>query len=92
MEVLLVNMFGGNPLSLLTNVGMLQGDMIAEGILSAMETLKIQIPVVVRIQGSNGVLGMQMVFLHEMRIQYSRLLIHDSKMSMPKKPCMMRWS
>ena len=82
--MLLVNTFGGDSLSLLTDIGMLQGDMIAEGILSAMEALKIRVPVVVRIQGTNSALGMQMVFLHEARIEYSRFQIRDLKISMPK--------
>jgi succinyl-CoA synthetase beta subunit len=38
--------------------------MIATGILQAMDTLNITIPVVARIQGTNGSLGMQMVSLH----------------------------
>jgi hypothetical protein len=38
--------------------------MIARGVLSAMESLEIAIPVIVRIQGTNGKLGMQMVRPH----------------------------
>ena len=41
--------------------GVIQGDMIAKGILAAMEALHIHVPVVARIQGTNGKLGMQMV-------------------------------
>jgi succinyl-CoA synthetase beta subunit len=46
-----VNIFGG----------VIQGDMIATGIISAMKDLKINLPVVARIQGTNGALGMKMV-------------------------------
>ena len=35
--------------------------MIAEGILAAMDSLRIIIPVVARVQGTNGALGMKMV-------------------------------
>lgn len=35
--------------------------MIAKGILSAMEELHVPVPVVARIQGTNGQLGMKMV-------------------------------
>jgi hypothetical protein len=43
------------------NAGVVQGDIIAKGILSAMEELRVSVPVVTRIQGTNGKLGMQMV-------------------------------
>jgi succinyl-CoA synthetase beta subunit len=46
-----VNIFGG----------VIQGDMIAMGIISAMKDLEITLPVVARIQGTNGALGMKMV-------------------------------
>lgn len=49
--MILVNVFGG----------VIQGDMIATGILAAISDLKIDIPVVARVQGTNGDKGMQMV-------------------------------
>lgn len=49
--MILVNIFGG----------VIQGDMIATGIISAMKDLEIGLPVVARIQGTNGALGMKMV-------------------------------
>jgi succinyl-CoA synthetase beta subunit len=51
VNVVLVNIFGG----------VIQGDMIATGILKAMKELKIKVPVVARIQGTNSAVGMRMV-------------------------------
>jgi succinyl-CoA synthetase beta subunit len=61
VKVILVNIFGGCPYTIVPNVGVIQGDMIAKGILSAMKELPVPVPVVVRIQGTNGKLGMQIV-------------------------------
>jgi succinyl-CoA synthetase beta subunit len=51
VKVVLVNVFGG----------VIQGDMIATGILAAVRDLNITHPVVARVQGTNGAKGMQMV-------------------------------
>jgi succinyl-CoA synthetase beta subunit len=63
VNVILVNIFGGKSLQVLLTLGVIQGDMIATGVLMAMDTLHIDIPVVARIQGTNGSIGMKMVSL-----------------------------
>lgn len=58
VKSLLVNIFGG----------IVRCDLIAEGIIQAMQEVKIQLPVVVRLEGTNAELG--------------RRLLHDSGMSL----------
>jgi succinyl-CoA synthetase beta subunit len=51
VEVVLVNIFGG----------IVRCDLIAEGIIAAVKTLGMQVPVVVRLQGTNAGPGLEML-------------------------------
>ena len=68
------------------NVVIIQGDIIARGIIAAMEALHVPVPVVARIQGTKRALGIQMVQIMLNLIDVSSQ-IPASAISMSKGIC-----
>ena len=59
MKVVLVNIFGG----------IVRCDLIAEGVLAAIEEVGVNIPVVVRLEGNNADLGAEILSKADIKIE-----------------------
>ena len=69
VKVVLVNIFGG----------IVRCDLIAEGILAAIEEVGVQIPVVVRLEGNNAEIGSQIVLESGVKIESKNDLAEAAK-------------
>ena len=69
VKVVLVNIFGG----------IVQCDLIAEGIVAAIKEVDIEIPVVVRLEGNNADLGSKILSNAKIKIESINDLAHASQ-------------
>jgi succinyl-CoA synthetase beta subunit len=69
VKVVLVNIFGG----------IVRCDLIAEGILAAIEEVGVQIPVVVRLEGNNAEIGSQILLESGVKIESKNDLAEAAK-------------
>ena len=74
VKSVLINIFGG----------IVRCDLIAEGIQQAIETMKVKVPVIVRLEGNNSKLGLKMLKKSGMAIETTSSLTKAAKLAITK--------